>query len=197
MSMQMPIFQGVMNELPVWPTCWPTVHRLLRTAEPPSRRRLRVQSPPFALYPIGRLPQRGKKWPGGHVAKWNHESLRRPPCAFRQRPEEQGENHTPSQYDQWISGWKPSMQMPISQGVTTVQSTDQVLDQWISGYRPDHAPSESGQRASGWNMSMQMPIFVGVSNAYPLAKLLANGPPAYCGKRLFSPYSFPVGRIIH
>src|SRR5260370_36754289 len=38
-------------------------------------------------------------------------------------------------------------------------------------------PSYSGQRANGWPGSMQMPIFKGVSNAYPLAKLLANGPP--------------------
>ncbi len=38
-------------------------------------------------------------------------------------------------------------------------------------------PSYSGQRANGWNKSMQMPILQGVLNAYPLAKLLANGPP--------------------
>ncbi len=109
--------------------------------------------------------------------KWNVSVARNRNQGSAIRSQDPNEIQPPHSVISGSLDGKASVQPPINQGVTTAPSIAQVLEQWSTGQRPDFMPpSYSGQRDNGWNKLVQMPILQGVPNAYPLAKLLDNGP---------------------
>ncbi len=81
------------------------------------------------------------------------------------------ENHTPSQYEQWSSGWKPSMQTPISHGLTTAHPLLKCLSSgavdtgpmspplihWPTGQRMEHVDANAYLPGSFERLSVGQP----------------------------------------